>query len=265
MALFFKKSKPKRPRIGYALSGGAVRGAAHLGFLSVFEEAGIRPDVIAGTSAGSVVGAGYAGGLSIEEMGRIVRAATWREVTGMPRMQRLSVFATTPLTAWLGGAMGRTAIEDLKIPFAAVACNLIDGAMVILREGPVVEALVASCAIPGLFEPVERDDMLLVDGGIVDNLPVDVARLLGADIVVAVDVSPVRENRRPERLRDLMETTVSIMGRSKRFESRAQADLLIAPSTEEFTAWDFPRVEEIIEAGRQAAQAALPDALALIR
>lgn len=261
---FWRKPPPSRPRIGYALGGGAVRGAAHLGFLSVFEEAGIRPDVIAGTSAGSAVGAGYASGLSTDDMSRAIKATTWREVTGMPRMQPMSVFATTPLSAWLGGMMGETTIDDLEIPFAAVACNVIDGTAVTLRNGPVVEAVVASCAIPGLFAPVERDDMLLVDGGIIDNLPVDAARLLGADIVVAVDVSPTRENQKPESLRDLMETTVKIMGRSRQLESRARADHLVVPKTDVFTAWDFARVEEIIESGRQAALAVVPDVLALL-
>jgi NTE family protein len=264
MKPFWRKTKARRPRIGYALSGGAVRGAAHLGFLSVFEAAGIRPDLVAGTSAGSAVGAGYAAGLSVEHMCEIVKAATWREVTGRPRLQPLSVFATTPLREWLGDAMGDVLIEDLEIPFAAVACNAIDGETVVLRSGPLVEAVVASCAIPGLFAPVERGDMLLVDGGVLDNLPVDVARSLGADVVIAVDVSPLRELRRPENLRDMMATTVSILAHSKQVGSRAQADFLIAPKTEEFSTWDFARIEEIIESGRKAASTAVPQVLALL-
>ena len=246
------------------MSGGAVRGAAHLGFLAVFEQAGIRPDVIAGTSAGAVVGAGYAAGLSVEQMYEMAKAATWREVTGTPRLRALSVFATTPLREWLGGAMGDVAFDDLEIPFAAVACNAIDGTVVVLRSGPLVEAAVASCAIPGLFAPLERDEMLLVDGGVVDNLPVDVARTLGADVVIAVDVSPLREPRRPENLRDMMANTVSIMARGKQVESRSQADFLVLPRTEDFSPWDFARIEEIIDSGREAALTVVPEVLALL-
>ncbi|MDY0087511.1 MAG: patatin-like phospholipase family protein [Coriobacteriia bacterium] len=260
-----KKEELRRPKLGYALSGGAVRGAAHLGFLSVFEEAGIRPDLIAGTSAGAIVGAGYAAGLSVEQMSERVEASTWRQVTGSPRVPTLSVFDTTPLHKWLGGVLGDVEFEDLHVPLAAVTCNIVDGTMVVLRTGRVVDAVVASSAIPGLFAPLERDGMFLVDGGVVNNLPVDVAKTIGADVVIAVDVSPLREVRKPENLRDVLTSTVSIMSSGRQLESRRQADYLVVPDTATFSTWDFGRVQEIIHAGRTAALTVVPEVLALLK
>ena len=239
-----------------------MRGAAHLGFLSVFEEAGIRPDVIAGTSAGAIVGAGYAAGVSVEHMSQRAKACTWREVTGAPRMQAMSVFTTTPLSQWIERSIGDITFEDLDIPLATVACDIVEGTRVILKEGRVVEAAIASAAVPGLFAPVERDGMLLVDGGILDNLPVGVARGMGADVVIAVDVSSsLRALRRPESLRDVMTCTLNIVA-STNLGSRQEADFLVQPKMEEFSAWDFGRVQEIIDAGREAALLVVPEVLA---
>jgi len=230
-----------------------VRGAAHLGFLSVFEGAGIRPDFIAGTSAGAIVGAGYAAGVPVEEMTRRALACTWRKMTGSPRVHPLSVFTNTPLSTWIEESVGGVGFEDLDIPLATVACNIIDGAHVVLRTGPVVEAAVASAAVPGIYAPIERDGMLLVDGGILDNLPVNVVRSMGADVVVAVDVGagPIGP-RRPENLRDVMTSALSIMA-STNLGSRQAAEFLVQPDVREFSAWDFGRIQEIIDAGREAA------------
>ncbi len=241
-----------------------MRGAAHLGFLSVFEEAGIRPDVIAGTSAGAVVGAGYAAGVPVERLSEMAKGCTWRAVTGRPRAHALSVFTTTPLSAWIESAIGDITFDDLDIPLATVACNIVDGTHVILKTGRVVEAAVASAAVPGLFAPVERGDMLLVDGGVLDNLPVNVARNMGADVVVAVDVgADVKVGRRPENLRDVIASTFSLMA-STNLGSRQEADFLVRPKTGEFSAWDFGRVQEIIDSGREAALPVVSEVLALL-
>jgi NTE family protein len=254
-----------RPKIGYALSGGAVRGVAHLGFLSVFEEAGIRPDAIAGTSAGAVIGAGYAAGVPIDAIAEMVKRVRWRDIAGTPTPQRMSVFSSTPLSGWIAGTVGDLTFEELEIPLAVVACNVVDGTPVILNSGSVVEATVASAAVPGLFAPVERGEMLLADGGLVDNLPVAVARAMGVDVVVAVDVNPARRvPHKPENFRELMESTMDIMGRSNKAVSRSEADFLVQPCTEKYGTWDFGRIDAIIDAGREAALVVLPDVLAAL-
>ena len=247
--------RQSRPTIGFALGGGAVRGAAHLGFLSVFEEAGIKPDLIAGTSAGAIVGAGYAGGLTIDEMSKLAHAAGWRDMTNIAWKQSLSIFDTTPLRAWIEGAIGDIEFDDLSIPLAAVTCNIVNGQKVVLREGSVVRATVASATIPGLFNPDERADMLLVDGGLVENLPVSTARQMGADIVIAVDVSPTfRHGLRPENLRDIVTATTVIVASSTQVDARKDADYLVQPDIEEFLPWDFSKISQIEEAGREAAR-----------
>jgi NTE family protein len=252
-----------RLKIGYALSGGAVRGVAHLGFLSVFEEAGIRPDAIAGTSAGAVVGAGYAAGLPVDLMSEAMRQTRWRDIAGTPSRQRLSVFGSTPMSDWIARGVGEVTFEELEIPLAVVACNVVDGTPVVLNSGPVVEAVVASAAVPGLFAPLERGEMLLVDGGIIDNLPVAVARAMGVDVVVAVDVNPARRvPHKPESFRELMESTMDIASRSNKALSRCEADFLVQPETEKFGTWDFGKIDAIIAAGREAALLVLPDVLA---
>ncbi|MDA3935328.1 MAG: patatin-like phospholipase family protein [Actinomycetota bacterium] len=250
-----KVDDPVRPKIGFALGGGAVRGAAHLGFLSVFEEAGIKPDFVAGTSVGAIVGAGYTAGLTVAEMSALVNSTGWRDVTNIAWRQRLSVFDTTPLRRWIEGAMGDVDFADLQIPLSVVACNILDGRRVVLREGSVVRAAVASSAIPGLFSPEEWDGMLLVDGGLVDNLPVSAVRQMGADIVVAVDVSPsLRHGLRPDGIRDVVTAAVNIAASNTQIDARTDADYLVQPDIEKFSPWDFSMVPEIEEAGRQASQ-----------
>ncbi len=254
-----------RRKIGYALGGGAVRGAAHLGFLSVFEQAGIKPDFIAGTSAGAIVGAGYAAGLPVADMSRLVRHTSWRDVTDVAWKRSMSVFDTTPLRMWIQEAIGDIEFSDLLIPFAAVACNIDDGRRVVIRQGSVVRAAVASSAIPGLFNPQLWDAYLLVDGGLVENLPVSVARAMGADIVIAVDVSPAfRHGQRPKSLLDVVSATLSIAAGNTQTAARADADFLIQPEIDSFPPWDFGNAAEIEEAGRAAARQVIDDVLAAL-
>lgn len=177
-------------RFGLALGSGGARGSAHVGVLKALEEAGIVPDVIAGTSMGAEVGGAYAAGAPIEDI-----ATVWRE-TSPARFMR-AILPTVPWSGWSAGRevprtvqrlVGDPRIEDLRIPFAAVATDLSTGLPHAIRSGPLALAIRASVSIPGLFTPVWLDGHLLIDGGVADPLPVDVARRLEADIVVAVDV-----------------------------------------------------------------------------
>jgi len=177
-------------KIGLALSSGGARGTAFVGILKVLEENGIVPDVIAGSSIGAEIGAAYAAGVSIEEMEAYWRSTSWRRVVK-------TLFPTVPWSGWssgrevsrfLRGLFGDRFIEDLPIPYAAVATDLETGEAHPITSGPIAEAIRASLSVPGLFVPVWLDGHLLIDGGVSDPIPVDVARALGADIVIAVDV-----------------------------------------------------------------------------
>jgi NTE family protein len=190
-----------RPLIGLVLSSGGARGAAHTGVLKVLEEHGVPIDIIVGTSMGAMVGGVYAAGVSIEKI-----EEEWIK-TDIIRVAR-NFLPTFPLHGWSSGSsvyrmlqnlLGDARIEELPIKFAAVAADIETGEEVVIREGLLVDAIRASSSVPGLFVPAEREGRFLVDGGLVNPLPVDVARRLGADAVIAVDVGyyPRRIERRP--------------------------------------------------------------------
>lgn len=211
-----------RPIVGLALSTGGPRGAAHVGVLKVLEEHKIPIDIVVGTSMGALVGGAYAAGVPLARI-----EEEWLK-TDLLRVAK-SFLPTFPIRGWssgsnvlrmLQGLLGGAKIEELPRKFAAVAADLVTGQEVVLQSGPLVEALRASSSIPGLFVPVERDDQVLVDGGLVNPLPVDVARRLGAEVVIAVDLGyyPQLEPRRvmprlPQRtLIKLVESRLRLRG-----------------------------------------------------
>jgi len=176
-------------KVGLAFSSGGARGSAHVGVLKVLEEAGIIPDVIAGTSMGAQIGGAYAAGVSVNEL-----EAQWRSAS--PGRVIKTLLPTVPWSGWSSGRglssfihrlVGDRRIEDLAIPFAAVATDLQTGHPHIIRTGLLAKAIRASLSVPGLFTPVWIDGHLLIDGGVSNPLPIDVARILGADIVIAVE------------------------------------------------------------------------------
>jgi NTE family protein len=179
-----------KPKIGLVLSSGGARGSAHVGVLKVLEENGILPDVIAGASMGAEVGGVFAAGVATE-----VLEESWRS-TSFLRAAR-TMLPTVPWSGWSSGSevlrflyklIGDRRIEDLEMPFAAVATDLETGAPNAITRGPLAEAIRASLSVPGLFTPVWLDDRLLIDGGVSNPLPIDVARSLGAERIIAVDV-----------------------------------------------------------------------------
>jgi NTE family protein len=177
-------------KVGLVLSSGGARGSAHVGVLKVLERSGVAPDVIAGSSMGAEIGGAYAAGTSVEEM-----ESHWRSAS-FGRMFR-TLFPTIPWSGWSSGRevtrflrqfLGDRRIEDLPIPLAAIATDLETGQACPITRGSLVDAIRASLSVPGLFTPVWVDERLLVDGGVSNPMPVDVARDLGADVVIAVDV-----------------------------------------------------------------------------
>lgn len=185
-----------KPKLGIALSGGGARGLAHIGVLKSLEEAGIQPDYLAGTSMGGVIAAGYASGLSPEELEQIANEhSTARKLLRLadPAITTNGLFQGGRLLNFFEQYLNSSTFDDMRIPLTLVAVDLNSGQEVHLREGSITEALRATVSIPGLLAPVERDGQRLVDGGLLNNLPVDVVREMGADVVLAVDVSPPTE------------------------------------------------------------------------
>jgi NTE family protein len=282
-------SPPPRPRIALVLSGGAVRGFAHIGILKVLEENRIPVDFIAGTSMGAIVGGLYASGLSPEELDHIFTSTDWDDmITDRPARKYLSFRRKQDdleslvkiELGWKGGLTLPSSLvagdklmfelrkrtlqthaidnfDDLPVPFRAVATDVENGEMVVLAKGDLALALRASMAIPGLFAPQEIDRRLLVDGFLTQNLPVSVARDWGADIVIAVDVgAPLYKRSELKSILRLTGQPLTMMSRENTKEQLAllkPKDVLIQPNLGDIVDLSFDRTEEAISIGEQAA------------
>jgi NTE family protein len=249
----------QRPKIALVLGGGSARGFAHVGVIRVLEQEKIPVDLIVGTSVGSLIGALYAHESNSFELEWTAFGLTKDDLfdyallgatMGPIRGERLEQFVAKRVPV--------TSIEGLKIPFAAVATDLNRGTRVVLDRGPLARAIRASCAIPGVFQPVEHQGRMLVDGGAVDNLPVAVAREKGADIVIAVDISQNVTNFNITNLVDVTLQAVSIMFSENVSRRRKEADVLIAPAVGDVGMMDFTQKKRLMQAGMDATRGALP-------
>jgi NTE family protein len=247
-----------RSGFGLALGGGFLRGLAHLGVLDVLEEAGLRPGWIAGTSAGAIAAAFAAFGHSADETAEALAEMGWGSITrGRPR--RLGLSTNQGLEDLLVRLLGDVRMEDARIPLAVVATDINTGNRVLLDRGPVARAVRASCCVPGLYVPVELDGHLLVDGALTQNVPAGAVREMGAPLVVAVSLGFGLPYPAVRSWAQIMANAWDIATHSQmRFEILAEADLLIDPDLERFSAFRDGSRERIIQAGRERALEALP-------
>src|SRR6059058_4403298 len=260
-------SRTDRPRIGLALSGGAGRGIAHVGVLRALTENQIPIDAIAGASAGALAGGSFAAGLSIDDLEEMARGFRWRH-TQRFSFSRLGLQSNAGLEKFLRAKLPVTRFEDLKVPFAAMVTDLLKGELIVLRDrGDLPFAIRASCCIPFLITPVkDAEGRLLIDGGIVANLPISHARDLGADIVIAVDVNSdgVRFVTNPRTALGVLAYTFAAVERIVSNQERQDADVLITPKIGHIR-WDQTRrSNELIKLGYEAGLAAIDEIRAVI-
>jgi NTE family protein len=247
-----------RPTIAFALGGGAVRGFAHAGVLKVLDDAGIRADLVVGTSAGAIFGALYAGGLRNDELLQAARDVHRDQLIAFVWPNRGFIDGER-LQAFMNERLGGRLIEQLGTPFAAVATELRTGQAVVFSRGDTGLAVRASCSLPAVFRPAVIDGREYVDGGLTHPVPVSVARSAGADVVIAVVVS-----RQPGdtgdlgSTRELLNQTIVIMQHSIEEMELPGADVVIRPDVSKVAVTDFAARERAIEAGEAAARAALP-------
>ena len=280
---------PVRPTVGVAFSGGGAKGCAHIGVLRVLEEMRIPVDYAAGTSMGSIIGGLYAAGFDPDELTAAITDVDWADAlvdqpsrkdlifrrkdddlryipdlelglgrgglrypTGLRSGQKLNYL----LQVFTARVRTVSDFDDLPTPFRAVATDIATGRPVVLGEGDLGRALRASMAIPTLFTPVEIDGRLLVDGGVTNNVPVDVVREMGADVVIAIDVgSPLEEHKAAGRsFLSILGQTMALLTRGNMAERLAMADLVLHPPVGTFGTLDFDRGREIIEAGEAEAR-----------
>ncbi len=247
----------RKPKIGLALSGGAARGLAHIGVIKVLQEAGIKIHCVAGTSVGSLMGALVADGMRWDKMADIARKMKWKDLAQLT-LSPMGIAKHSKLKAIIDDLIGGKRFEDLPIPFAAVAVDIASGEEVVLRDGSVAEAVRASSSIPGIFEPTVIGGRYLVDGGLLNNLPADVARAMGADVVVAVELNAQGfAPTPPKNVLDILYRCFLIVLRHSHEYSR-QADVLIAPDLEGKGYADLKHLDEMIALGEAAARMALP-------
>jgi NTE family protein len=246
-----------KPKIGLALSGGAARGLAHIGVIKVLQEEKIKISCVAGASVGSLMGALFAAGMPWSEMAQAARQFKWKDLAQLT-LSPLGLAKHAKLKQIIDRLIGGKRFEDLPLPFAAVAVDIGSGREVVLRSGSVAEAVRASSSIPGIFEPTVIDGRYLVDGGLLNNLPVDVARSLGADIVVAVDLNTQHvEIHPPKNLLDILYRCFLLVMQNSR-NSYKNADFIITPDLEGKSYYDLKPIDEMIELGAEATRAVLP-------
>jgi len=247
---------PRPPRIGLALGGGAARGFAHIGVIQVLEEAGIRPDLVVGTSAGSLVAALYAAGKPGPELARLALGMDESAITDWSFPGR-GLIRGEALARYVREQTGHRAMEQFPLPLGIVATDLDSGAAMLFQRGDVGSAVRASSAVPAVFQPVKIGAREYVDGGLVSPVPVRFARQMGAELVIAVDISsPPDGNATGDPFKMLLQT-FAIMGRSiNQFELK-DADVVLRPHLNGVSSADFTARKKAIDAGREAALAGL--------
>ena len=248
---------PKPVKIGLALGGGAARGFAHIGVIKVLEAQGIVPDIVVGTSAGAVVGALYAAGNSGFELQKLSFKLDESKISDWSVPDR-GVLKGEALQQFVNDAVAQRPIEGLKKPFAVVATDLHSGESILFRTGNTGMAVRASATVPGIFRPVSINGHEYVDGGLSSLIPVRSVRQMGADVVIAVDISAHPVNQPVRGTLDILLQTFTIMGQNLARYELKEADVVIRPQVGAVGSTDFLARHDAILEGEKAAQAALP-------
>jgi NTE family protein len=247
----------RRPRLGLALGGGFARGISHLGVLRVLEKEQIPVDCLSGTSVGALMAAAYASGASVDIISGRAMNTTFRDFARWS-LSRYGLASNERMQRYVYDFCGVQKIEDLKRPLAICTADLISGEAYYFTRGDIGLALRASCAYPGLFQPVEFEGRLLVDGFLVGPVPVDAARALGAEIVLGVYLGMGGPAPRPKHMGEVLWRSFAIMQQQAVRRMDKTADLMLVPEVRDFAWDDFSRTGELVAAGEAAARAALP-------
>ena len=270
MFSFFKKKETnkikryKNVKIGLSLGGGATRGFAHLGAIKAFEEAGIKFDFVAGTSAGSLVGAFYSAGMSYEQMYNIASNIKEKDI----RTSKIILIPskTTGIENLVIENLGNIDIQDLPLPFAPVVVDLKSTEEIALRRGNLAKAVAGSCAVPGVFAPVEFEGKLLADGGLQNTIPADIPKLFGCDYVVSIDVNSTRAyGTESPKLLDVMGASIRILMKSNAIKGYVYSEVIVKPNLKRFKSTSIAGYDEMIEEGYKATKAMIPEILEVFK
>lgn len=247
---FFNVIK-KKPKIGLVLGGGGARGFAHIGVIKAFAEQGITFDFVAGTSAGSIVGALYAYGMSPAEMQEKAKEINVKDI----RTNKIPFMPSKAdgIANVLIKNIGDIEFSDLNIPFCAVAVDIKSSSEVHLTKGNLAKSVAASCSVPGIFYPVEIDNYVLFDGGLLNNIPSNVPKLFGCDIVIAVDVNSKRgQGTESTKYLDQVASSIAIMMKSNSLKGYLNADVMIQPDIRRFKSTQLSNIDDMVLEGYNA-------------
>lgn len=250
----YKKLKFK---VGLALSGGGTKGLADIGVFRAFEEEHIRFDCVAGTSAGSIFGSLYAAGVSWQTMLEEAKKVRKRDI-----INSIFVLGSDSLNVGrvVRNVIGDIDIEDLKLPFVAVAVDIVNGIEVVLDSGSVATAVSASSTVPAIFKPVRYGDYTLVDGGLLNNMPADVCRLMGAEVVIGVDLNHERgKGNESTKLLATLQSTWNIITVGTMYKGYHNSDVVIKPELGAYKNTELDHLDEMVEEGYRAAMRAMPE------
>jgi NTE family protein len=239
--------------VGLALGGGAVLGAAHVGVLKALREYEINIKRISGTSIGAFIATLYAFGKTPYEIEEIVTELDWLDVTSFT-LSRYGILTNADLGKQLSSLLGEVDFNQAQIPLFLMSTDLSTGKKVVLKEGSVADAVMASSCLPGIFVPVEINDRLLVDGGLVENVPVSPLREAGEKFIIGIDLSTGRQYQRPQDIIDVFANAIDIAIDNVTRLQTSDADLIIAPGLSSYSRRDTSRIPELIKEGEKAAQ-----------
>ena len=265
-----------RKKVGIALSGGAARGIAHIGVLQVLEQLGVQIDAISGCSMGAIVGAVYSLGIPLKELEDYIENTDWRSfmVFSMFSLSRKGIINEHKIEEVLKRFLGDKTFDDCRIPFNAVAVDIIKGQRVVSSKGKLIDAVRASIAVPGIIPPVCKDGMLLVDGGVIEPVPTEALRELKTNFIIASSISFESESEQVKEVEEcslkdedlkkisvqvIIDKSLNLVQNQMAKSYVEKADIVIEPKSGNFGFFDFIKGQKIIDSGRKAAIAKIPE------
>jgi len=255
----------KKQTIGLALGGGAARGLAHIGVLKVFEKNRIPIDCITGVSVGSIIGALYATGLSASTLEELAQKLKWNQLVSLIPT-RGGIASNKALADFILDIIKVNDFKNLHIPFRALATDITTGNPIVYKEGPLMEAIRASCQFPGIFAPLDKPRNLIFDGGLVENVPVTELLKMNPSVAIAVDVIPHKNVIfNPRNLLQLVDRSIDLLLKTNSAQGKQKAHIVIEPVTEEIYSFDKDKANRLIELGERTTEKALPQILSLIK
>lgn len=241
-------SSLKDKKVGIALGGGAVLGAVHVGVLKALEEKNVKINAICGTSAGAIVAALYAFGKTPAQIEKIVVEFEWKKLSSLT-LSKYGILSNEKIGEIIKLNIGDKKFKDANIPLGMIATDITTGEKVVLDKGSVADAVVASTCIPGIFIPVEIGGRFLVDGGIVENVPLSCLKNKDVDYLIGVDLVPERSYKKPENVIEVLYNSFNFLVRINKKAQTKEADLTIKPDLTEYNAVDMSQIKELIDLG----------------